>query len=352
MSTRIRAYADSAVIGDLRIDTLRVATVIDRGVATFDTLTVRSNFADVTGAGSLPVTDSAAAARADLEIDATVNSLDPVRRWIGIDPVGLGTGNVHIAVTGPVDSVHIVGSATASALLLGRSRLIGLDASLNGRLVDGLRLGNASGSLELDRLDVGGFEVRISSIDADWDGNEIGIEGDATIDDRRDVAFNLRLDPRRDAARATIERFDFRADNDRWALAHAPTISWQEGLSVDSLALRAGDQTIVVAGLLDPADRSDLSARVQNFRIGTVADLLGYDALDGEVTASLDLQGSAADPRITGGVDARLSWRNGQSSSVVATVAYDTLQLDLDSSIRTDRGGALTVAGTLPIDLR
>jgi translocation and assembly module TamB len=351
MTTRIHATADSAAIGDLRVDTLRLAVLIDRGVATIDSLRVNSNFAHVTGSGSMPVSDSAAAVIADLTVDATIRSLDAVQRWLGIEPLGLGAGEVHFAVTGPADSLRVDATVAASAALFGRTRLIGLESSFQGRLGSGLRLASATGTIELDRLDFAGFEVRISRISGEWNGDELALEGEATIDDRRDLTFAMRVDPRIGAAYADLDQLDFRMDEDRWELTGTPTISWADGIRVDSLVLSANNQVIAVNGLLDTDDRSDFNLRIEQFRMGSVSDLLGYDRLDGTLTASFGVQGPAASPRITGGMDARIDWQGGQESSVVAAFTYDTLRLDLDASIRADRGGALTIAGGLPIDL-
>lgn len=349
MRTQVHFVADSAALGGVRVDTMRVAVRIADGMARFDTLTIRSNLADVTGGGAVPV-DSLIGAGADLSIAARVHSLEPLDEWVA-GPIGIGTGEIDVAFTGPAEAVRFDASLTASALLLGESRLVGLRSAAQGELGKGFALQSATGTVDLDRWLVSGIEVRVSHADIGYDGEAISLAANATVDDRRDVDLAIRVDPRRDARSAVLERLDFRADEDRWQLSGQPVISWAAGIRVDSLMLRAGDQSVSIDGLLDTADRSDMRARIGSFRIGSIADLAGFDDLDGTVTASFDLQGSAAEPRLTGGIDARLDWRNGRESSIVATVEYDTLRLGVDAAIRTDRGGALTVQGGLPIDL-
>jgi len=350
MSTRIRAAADSTTIGDIRVDTLRLAVLVDNGFLRLDTLIARSNVVDVTGSGGLPVADTAVRP-ADLALEATIRSLRPLESAFRVEPLGLDSGAINLAVSGLPDSLTFEARAIASELLLGRTRLRGFESTVNGQLGRGLELRFTASHSRLDRLTFRATTVRLSSLDARWNGDEIAVEGSATVDDRRDVDFATRIDPRRASARAVLERLNFRVDQDQWHLDGTPTISWVAGLGIDSLTLRAGDQSVSLHGLLDTSGRSDMAARIHGLRIAGIADLLGYNDLEGTLTASANLEGSAAEPRITGGVDARLKWRGEQSSSVVATLSYDTLRLGVDASIRTDLGGALTVTGGLPLDL-
>jgi translocation and assembly module TamB len=350
MSTRIHAVADSTTFRDVRIDTLRLALLIDGGIARIDTLTIRSNVADMTGRGSMPVSDAARATRADLAIEGVIESLDPIESFLGVERSSIGTGEFQVSVTGPRDALALEATANVTALLLGETTLVGLETALTGRLDAGLVLLSATGHVELDRLNIGGNDIRLSRLDGTWDGNELAIEGDATVDDRRNVSFTVRADPRLDARRAVLERLDFSADQDRWQLVHASTVSWADGIRVDSLLMRAEDQSFAMNGVLDIDGESDVTVRMERLRIGGVADFVGYERLDGTLTASFVVQGPAAEPRITGDVDADLV-ADGMSSDVVATFAYDRLRLDIDARIQPDRGSPLTINGGLPVNL-
>lgn len=351
MNTRVRATADGASLGELQVDTLRLALLVEDGIATFDTLTIRSNLADVSGSGSVPVSDSVQAALADLEIRADIKALDPVRPWLAVDPVGLGSAAIRIAIAGPTDSMRLDASATASAVLLGRTRIIGFESTVGGRLSGGLELQSATGTAQFDRLSIGGQDVRLSRLDGEYADRQLTLEGNATVDDRRDVAFETRVDLRPDTSRAELRRLDVRVDQDQWRLANNAWISWARGIRFDSVSLRAGDQSLSLDGTLDLANDSDLSGRITQLRIAGIADLIGYPDLSGALTSSFDLRGPAADPRITAGVEARLQWRNGQSSAVAASITYDTLRLDVDGRVSTDADGTLTIQGGIPVDL-
>lgn len=356
---RFHAAADSALLGEVRVDTLRVAGEISGGFARIDTLTLRSNVADVTGGGRVALVDAPADAPADamaglesdLALEATLRSLTPLEPWVGIRPLGLGEGHLRAEVQGAPDALRWTASARASALLLGSTELLGLDADASGRMGPGLGLESLDGELHLDRLSTAGIDVRLSRVAALWDGEEVSVEGDATVDDRRDVAFSLRADLRAERPRADLDRFDVRVDDDRWALTGSPSVAWGDGLVFDSLALSAGDQSVLLDGRFDLAGTSDLEARIEELRLGGLADLLGLDRLDGTLSTDLTLQGPAADPRFRGTVEATLVRDGAARSRVRAALAYDTLLLDVDAGIDVDQGGMLEVVGSVPVDL-
>ncbi len=351
LAARFRATADSASLGEVRVDTLRLAGEIVGGFARFDTLTLRSNVADVTGGGLLALTDSPARGASDLSVEVTLRSLTPLEPWVGLQPLGLGEGRVVASVTGPPDALRWTTSARASALLLGPTTLLGLEVDASGGLAPGLVPTSFDGELHLDRLTALGIDVRATRLSALWDGDEITLEGEATVDDRRDVAFTVQADPRGESPRATLERVDIRIDDDRWALEGTPSVAWGEGLQFDRLTLRSGAQRLSLDGRFDPAGTNDLAAHVEAIRLGGLTDLLGYERLDGTLTSTLRLEGSAADPRVRGDLAADLAWASGARSSVQMRVAYDTLLLDLDARIGAEGGGELTVRGVVPVDL-
>ncbi|NNF38574.1 MAG: hypothetical protein HKN71_07895, partial [Gemmatimonadetes bacterium] len=267
LEARFDARADSASFGDVRVDTLRLSGGLADGFAQFDTLTLRSNVADATGGGSIAYAASADRV-SDLSVDVTLRSINALEAWVGIEPLGLGEGRITASVAGPPDAMRWTTSARASALLLGRTELLGLEADATGSLDPGLVLAGFDGDLQLDRLTAFGVDVEVSRVAAQFDGGEWTVEGDATVDDRRDVSFALRADPRGERPAATLERFDLRVDADRWALAGSPTIGWGEGLEFDSLTLRSGTQAISLDGRFDPSGTSDLSARIDQLRLG------------------------------------------------------------------------------------
>lgn len=360
LSARFSARADSAAFGDVQVDTLRLTGRLADGFAHIDTLTLRSNVADATGGGVVAFAPSAAptapdaaplAGVSDLSIDVALRSLTPLETWVGIEPLGLGEGRITASVEGAPDALRWTAQARASALLLGGTELLGLEADATGSLDPGLVLSSFAGDLHLDRLTALGVDVQVSNMSAAWDGDDVSIEGDATVDDRRDVAFNLRADARGERPRATLERFDVRIDDDRWALTGSPTVAWGGGLEFDSLTLQSGDQLIGLDGRFDPAGTSDLSAQVEALRLGGLTDLLGYERLDGTLTSSFRLEGPADAPRVDGELQADLVWAGGGRSGVRAALTYDSLLLDVDARIEAEGGGELTVTGGIPVDL-
>lgn len=352
LSGRFRAAADSAVIGALRLDTLRLTGALADGFAALDTLVLRSNVVDLRGGGRVALTDSARGPASDLSVQGELRSLTPLEPWVGIRPLGLGEGRFELSVAGAPDALRWTADGEASALLIGTTELLGLTIDGSGQLGSGLALRSLEGEVQLDRLTVAGVDVAVSRLAADWDGDEIVVEGDATVDDRRDVLFSIVADLREERPRADFDQFDVRVDDDRWSLVGSPSLSWGDGITFDSLALAAGDQSVLIDGHLDLSGTSDLQARVEGLRLGGLTDLLDLDRIDGTLTTDLTLEGSAADPHVRGEVDATLVRDGGAGRSrVVASLAYDTLLLDVDAAVEVEEGGRMEIVGFVPVDL-
>ncbi len=348
---RVAMHGDSVRLGSLRLDTLRLEGQIRNGLASLDTLHVRSNVVRMTGGGSVGLLSGAGAHNADLRLQGEVQSLTPLESMVGIRPLRLGTGEFSLEVAGPPDSLLVNATAKATALLLGTTEVVGLDSHVQGRMSVAGGLGPVSGGLELDRLSVGGVDVRLSSLTGRWDGDEITLAGDATVDERRDVTFQVAITPTANAARASFDQLDVRVDDDQWRLVGTPSVSWAHGIRIDSLDVRAPDQSLLIDGLFDPAGGSDLHVELDRLRIGGLADLAGVERVSGTLSGHLQLEGSAADPRFTLGVKADLEDPDGRRSNVDATVEYDSLRLAVDGDVELEEGGRLVAKGGIPVDL-
>lgn len=351
LDARFRVAADSALLGDVRVDTLRFSGRVSEGFAVLDTLVVRSNVADLRGEGRVALVDSATALPSDLEIVATLGTLTPLESVLGLGPLGVGEGELRAAVSGRPGALAWTASARTSALLLGTAEVLGLDGRASGELGPDLSPETLDGTLSLDRLTFAGVDVAGSTTVVRWDGEVAVIEGEATVDDRRDVSFAVRADPLASRPRADLDRFDVRVDGDRWSLSGTPSVAWGDGIEFDELALSAGSQSLVVDGRFDLAGASDLSLRLDSLRLGGLTDLVGLERLDGALTLRLDLRGSAADPRLDGEIDAALVQDGRARSSVKGVVSYDSLLLRVDVGIDAEGGGGLEVVGSVPVDL-
>lgn len=350
MEAEVKAFADSAAFGDVRVDTLRLIGRIAKGTATVDTLTLRSNALSASGSGSVAIVETATGA-SDFRLSGRVQSVAPLQDFVGITPIGIGAGDFDVRITGPPDQATVTASANASALLLGTTELVGLESSLEATMTPSLELGPTTGRIALDRLTAGSVEVRLTEVTGSWSGEELALEGDATLDDRREVSVELRADPRAETSRLELDRLDVRVDDDRWELSGSPRISWVDGIQVDNLALRSGDQALTMDGRLDLEGSSDLRGSIDQLRLGGIADLVGFDRLDGTASAELDVQGPATSPRIRLDLEADLSDDRGRESSIEGTLSYDTLRLDVDASVEAEGGGRIVIAGGLPMDL-
>src|SRR5690606_35419722 len=139
---------------------------------------------------------------------------------------------------------------------------------------------------------------RDTRIEASLVDSLIRFEAESDIDNRRNASLTGSIDPRPEGKSATINTANIRLDNDRWTLLQPSTLTWDEAFRIRNLLLFTDDQQIAVDGMVDLDGDQSLILTVENFRIGSVADMLGYAGLDGAMNGYLDLVGPAQAPVI------------------------------------------------------
>ena len=159
-----------------------------------------------------------------------------------------------------------------------------------------------------------------------------------------------RIDPQSDGVR--IERGRFRLDDTTWQLLQPAEIAVSAG-QVDVrgliLASEAGGQQIAADGTIDFNGEQNFIVTVEDVPVDALTDFVNLGALGGDLTATLDLTGPAAAPRIDGRVALDDLTSNGEPvGALAADVAYADGRLGLDAVLTHEGGETLTVDGTVP----
>jgi translocation and assembly module TamB len=227
----------------------------------------------------------------------------------------------------------------------------GLLAVLDDLSVEALR--NAQVRGEAGYLATGSFATREAAFDAIYDGDEIDLEARVRVDEQRDVRVAGVLDPRPDAQRLRLDTLNVRFGPDRWKLLQDATISYGEEYRVSNLLLYTEDgQQIAVDGVVDFDGRQSLIVTLEAFRIGAVADLLGYPNLNGTAGGALTLSGPADSPELSGALSLDLEASEERERDLELALDYAGQRLAIDAALLNEDESSLTVEGYLPLDLR
>lgn len=334
---------------DMNTDSASATLRVGSGVFTVDTVWLRSNIASIEGGGIVPLV--AGAPPATLRFESTILDLGPFASAFGTLETAIGSGSASFAVTGPADSLAFTGTGRVDALRYGAYRLVGVDAGLTGAAsVDsGLRF--AEGSLDLDRLLLPtGATVANTRLDARYsEKRELLIEGKTQVDANRTVALTARLDRATDRAPWTVEAADMSIGDQKWKLARPAQVHYANGLRIDDLLLEAPGRRIALNGTIGSAEANDFHLAVDSFPIEAVADLLGYHALAGTVTAEVDVKGTRLAPVGTATVAFEVRDPKGGSPGLVnVTGQLAAGRLELDGTVMQRDRTALTIAGHVP----
>jgi translocation and assembly module TamB len=351
MTLRARLDADSLVYGGVRVDTADVDVRVAGGVVELDVLRLRSNVAVADGRGRVALFDTTGTQASDLAIDVAVRSLAPVRPLLEVGQLVLDGGTMRLRIAGPPGAPRLTAAAELGALLYDDLRLSALRAEADADFGADWTPRAGRAAVHLGGAATPALQMGEAQLEATYEDQAVRFSGDAYIDDRRDLQLSGRADLRPEVQQVVLDQIGLRFDEDRWQLRQPATIAYGDTLCIDGLHLAAGAQEIVADGQLRSGRDQDLSLRVEQFRLGAVTDLLGYDGLDGRLSTTLDLGGSAAAPRLDGTLSADLSSYGERFGDVQLDFQYDSLRLGLDALLTHQNGSTLQADGFLPFYL-
>jgi translocation and assembly module TamB len=350
---------DSALVAGEPLEVGRLRAALDRGAVRLDTLELRGGGIELRGGGSLPATLRGAevgssADAGEIRVAAFVTRPDLLSALRGEDAgvLAMGAASFQAVARGALDDLGVEATGRISALLVDDIRVQGLELDAEGRLTaeDGWASGEAR--LTVDRLRLPTAPVQSIDVEARLEpDDELSVTASAVIDGRREVELHALVEQRSAPSAVRLERLDFRADQDRWVLAHPTRVNLHEGFAVDSLLLAAGDQTIRLQGAVPTQGALDLRGAVTDFEVSTLADLLGFPNLRGRVSGSLDLSGTATEPVFTSLLESRLTPTGVTPSTVRVAVDYRERVLDLEGRMELESGSSLRADLELPFHL-
>ncbi|MGD2068743.1 MAG: translocation/assembly module TamB domain-containing protein [Gemmatimonadota bacterium] len=381
-----RLRARRARVGNLMVDTAAVDVRISSGRLRLDTFQAVAGGMDVSGTGTLAVLDSLPAGEIRVRFEAdsvgglrplllgdtviardTLTALDRgLLALEGVDPDSLptrgevdlrGAASGEVLLRGSLESFSAEGelglqrfeygdhSLRDARLSFSAGDLPSLDGEVHAELrADSLRLygrGFQGGALDLDYTRPGGrFELALARSDEE--------------DYRARAVFDVDTL----GGRAELEEVVLRFDTLSWELQRRATVDWNDqGVTVRDLELvRAGPDPmrVTASGTLPRHGRADFDLDVEGLELRRITQLLQREdmELEGRVGLELQVRGTAAEPVITGELQARdVSYDAFELSRVEGELDYQDRQLVLDLGAWRDDLRVLTAKGTVPADL-
>jgi translocation and assembly module TamB len=336
-------------IGGVRVRTFHVAMTPVDGELRIDTLQLRSNVAVADGGGRLALRTGAPEGK--LALAATLGDLGPVAALAGADTVAFDSARVNLTAAGPAWQWRLDGGVDAHGLTFGGN--LANRATLKGTAtLDSNHVSALAGELSVKDAAYGRLSLREVTASGRYDST-LALNFALNVGDSVRVATQLRgaVSKTRDTLRADLERLTLDEGGRAWALERPASLVLGPRVELHDLALRAGRRSITVNGVLDRRDSSDMTLRITGLDLETLR-ASGLAPVGGRLDGYLHLLGPAAAPRLQGRIGlAILSKRRQQIGMLVNDLDWTSRGLRIATVARPNRGGALTVEGTLPYRL-
>jgi translocation and assembly module TamB len=354
MQLQGRVSSPEAYYEGLAAEHIEAAFAYDRGLLVVDTLLIRSNVADVTGAGTIAVFDPLQQHYSDFAFTAEVREMEPIRRVFFPDTELLAARDARFTgrIFGRPGTLQFDAVGTVHDVVYDDIRVGHFEGRIAGLFGPERTLDIAEVDATIRTLSLPTLIIDRTELEAYYDGQEIAFVADALIDRTRQAHVQGRVDLRPDAQVITLDDVTLRLDRDVFQLLQPATISYNEVYRVSNFLLFADDQAIAIDGVIDLDGEQSLVMTVENFRLAAVTDLIGYEGLAGRLDASLILLGPADGPTLQGTVNATLVSFDDPVGDLDLSLMYEDLRLSLDAILEDDEGNQLTMAGSIPLDLR
>jgi translocation and assembly module TamB len=333
-------------IGGIRVPALDIALTPVDGQLQLDTLLVRSNVARLDGGGRVQLRPGQNPGT--LELTGTLGDLGPVAALMGSDTVGADSARINLAIGGPAWRWKVQSGAEAYGVAFGGN--LANHISLSGKAtLDSTRLGALSGNLSVTDAAFGKLSLRSLTASGGYDST-LALDLKLNIGDSVRLATQVRgtVSAARDTIRAELGQLALEEGGRKWALERPAELGFGPKVEVNNLALRAGDRSIVVNGVLDRHGTSDMSLRIRSLELSTLR-AAGLVPVAGRLDGGIHLTGPAQDPRLQGDISLAIESPEKRDLGTVGTkLDWTGAGLRVAAAARPLRGGALTIDGSLP----
>lgn len=353
MTLTAQAQLTDARVGPVTADSSSLDVRLANGLLRVDSLRLRSNVLTARGGGQIALFDTAAAYPSDFRLAATVESLTPLESLIGAQTLALSGGEATLRVEGPPGRVGFEAAANLRSLVYNDIRLAGFETTATGQISDSLSLASADVRGSLAYLTLPSIDAENTDFELNYtDDQQLAFLTDLTLDEDRQSRFTGVLDLRPDNQRLQLDTLNVRLGEARWELLQEASITYGEAYRVSGFLISSETQQIAMDGVVDLDGEQNLVLTIEGFRLGAVADLGGFDGLDGTLNGSLDLTGPAEAPQIDGALAFNIRSYGDPVGDLSLALGYADQRFTLDALLTHRDGSTLSAEGGVPVDLR
>jgi autotransporter translocation and assembly factor TamB len=331
-------------IGGVHLQTVHLSLRPEFGAIQVDTIFVRSNVAALDGGGRIALRERGGTDT--LRLIGTAADVAPLAALAGADSVTLDSARVALAVSGPAGHWRLDGKADVHRILSVGNLAELLTLQANAAL-DSSGVSAVAGELRVEDAAFGKVRIPQAHLSGRYD-SLITVEANVAVGDSVRLVAGLRGVVEPDTVRVVLHRLDLTEGGRDWSLEQPADLMLRPTLIVDGLALHAGRRRIILDGTFDPHHSSDIALRLTDVDLDMLREVK-LTPIGGRLDGWLRFAGPAAGPTLEGSVGLTIRRRKGSEIGRIRTdLAWTSAGLRIDATAAPQKGGRLTVNGTLP----
>ncbi len=336
---------------DVNIDSLHIKLGLEDGLLVVDTLLATSNIARFNGSGPIVLFDDGQNRTSDFRLSTALIDLAPLQDVLGVNTLSAQSGKLTTRLFGQQGALRMDTRAKTTGFVYDAFHLGDLTFRMTGEFDTDRTLNNADLTGQVSAVSIPGFIFEEINLEAMYDTTEVRFALNGRLDQDRQAHVSGSLFMAPEGQRIRLDLVNLNLDEDQWHLEEPATFAMGPDYRVENFVMKSGDQHIALDGVIDLEGHQNLKLDINNFSVGTVADLLGFEGLDGPLTSQLDITGPAEAPVVHGNLDMGLIAYGQDAGDLSIRVDYDSLQLQLDATLAQGNQHGASLEGILPIDL-
>lgn len=336
---------------DVRVLPSNVPFRLRDGILHIDEMRLASNVLSAQGGGSLSLFDSLRTV-SQFRLQGEVSSVSPLRSLMPDTEFALETGRFSLSAGGEPGLMRIETRVNTQAMQVTNVRATGLELTGVVELGPDLALRAAEVTSRVDFLSHPQINVRTVEATAQYWNNEITLDTRLFVDERRSLEARGTLAMLEEESILTLQSMRVQLDQDRWRLPQPAEIALGDEIVIRQFVLEAPGQQIVADGVINPRGEQFLALTLEDVRIGSVMELIGYQGFAGTLNGLVDLTGPAEAPQLRGDMRLAVVSFGQPTGDVRIGLDYSDLQLRPDITFTHTDGSTLNLAGFIPLDLR
>jgi hypothetical protein len=331
-------------IGGVHLQTVHLALRPEFGAIQVDTMFVRSNVAALDGGGRIALRESAGADT--LRLTGSAADVAPLAALAGADSVTLDSARMALTVSGPAGHWRVDGKADVHRIL-SVGNLAELVTAQVSAALDTTGVSGVAGELRVEDAAYGRVRIPEARLAGRYD-SLITVEANIAVGDSVRLVAGLRGVVGPDTVRAVLQRLDLTEGGRDWSLEQPADLMLRPYMVADGLALHAGRRRIIVDGTFDPHHSSDIALRLTDVDLDVLREVK-LTPIGGRLDGWLRFAGPAAGPTLEGSMGLTIRRRKGTEIGRIRTdLAWTSEGLRIDATAAPQKGGRLTIYGTLP----